>query len=107
MLSEKLNAIKHSDNCLDITFSKEEVIVVNDLTQLRFLKLSRTFPDNFKMNQDKFLCFSQIKNLSETEANNTTLLYLVLEFFALCNPFLRNNVSKVFKRNGINFDFSF
>lgn len=108
VLSEKLKTIKNSENCLDVSFSKDEVIVVNDLTQLRFLKLSKTFPDNFHGNRDKFICFSKIKALSENdEENKTTLLYLVLEFFALCNPFLRTNVSRVFKRNGISFDLSF
>lgn len=107
VLSEKLKVIQSSENCLDISFTKDEVLVINDLNQLRFLKLSHTFPDNFQMHRDKFLCFTQIKQLSKSSENSNIILYLVLEFFAHCNPFLRTNVSKVFKRNGINFSTDF
>lgn len=95
-------------------------MIVNNLTELRFLKVTKKFPEEFKM-YDKFTCFNKIKqfvvnefetdkvittqkqNKSIVENDMNAILYLVLEFFALCNPFLQENVAKVFHRNGINF----
>ena len=100
-MSEKLETIRNSDAYLDVTFNQDEVKVVNDLTQLRFLKLSKTFPSNFKMDTNIFSCFTKIKEHTE---NTEMTLYLALELFALRNPFLQTNVSRVFKRNGLNFE---
>lgn len=99
-MSEKLETIRNSETYLDVTFSQDEVKVVNDLTQLRFLKLSKTFPNNFKTDANDFTCFTKIK---EHKENTETTLYLVLEFFALRNPFLQTNISIVFQRNGLSF----
>lgn len=74
--------------------------MVNDLTQLRFLKLSKTFPENFQTDTNIFSCFTKIKERD----NSIESLYLVLEFFALRNPFLQTNVNRVFQRNGLSFE---
>lgn len=99
-MSEKLNTIRNSDSYLDVTFNQDEVKVVNDLTQLRFLKLSKTFPENFQTDTNIFSCFTKIKERD----NSIESLYLVLEFFALRNPFLQTNVNRVFHRNGLSFE---
>lgn len=105
-MENKLDEISHADNCMDLSFTADEVKVVNNLTELRTLKLFISFPEELILSKNRFSCFKRIKDLQITDKDldkYSTLIYLSLEFFALSNPFLEENITQVFEKNGFYF----
>lgn len=61
VLEKKLDEILQVDNFMEIKFSADEIMIVNNLTELRALKLFVKFPDDLKVSRNKIDCFRQIK----------------------------------------------
>lgn len=90
ILKNKRNEIMRSDYSLDIVFQYHEIEVVNDLTNLRVLKLIEKFPKEYKSCKDLISCYEKVKQNGS--------IYDVLEYFFLCNTVLRESILKVFPR---------
>lgn len=90
ILDDKRDQILSARNPLLVDFTLNEINVLGDINQLRKLKITETFPDNFEQSPDLFSCANKV-----LEGDKDT--YRILEFCVLKNRVLSEPVSRVFK----------
>ena len=90
ILMDKRETLLKTGNPLQVDFTLPEVNVLGDVNELRKLKLSLAFPEDFDRSPDLFAC---TKKIIDGDSD-----YRVLEFCVLKNKILRVPVSQVFSK---------
>lgn len=92
ILIEKRDALLASGDALVVNFTVKDINILSDSDQLRLLKLTVPFPEDYKTSKDLFSCADAILRDKE--------LYKVLEFCIKRNRVLQEHVLKVFPKLG-------
>lgn len=95
ILKRKEKELRNSSSLLEVTLEADEVTILGDSTQLRFLKVVEPL-GRFERSSSRFSCYEKAKKEGG--------IYRTLEFLTVCNPILQKSVSKVFGRNGLVWD---
>ena len=88
ILMNKKADLMRTGNPLSVSFTSDEINALADVNELRKLKLSLSFPKDFKRSSDLFAC---TKKILDGDSD-----YRVLEFCILKNKVLQMPVSQVF-----------
>lgn len=92
LLKQKQAELMEGGNPLSIVFTVNEINTLSEKSQLRMLKLSCAFPDEFAKSSDLFAC---TKKIIEGDG-----IYRVLEFCMLKNRVLIAPITSVFAKMG-------
>ena len=93
VLDEKLSSIQKIQNPVEVTYSYEDIMQLSNKTELRLLKLSEQFPDDYIATHNIFDCTKKI-------LDGDTSKYRVLEFCMLKNRILREPILSTFPKMG-------
>lgn len=88
ILEDKRTELLKTGNPLKVQFTLDEINLLADVNELRRLKLTLPFPENFEKSSDLFACAQKI---IDGESG-----YRILEFCVLKNKVLYSPVTQVF-----------